>query len=469
MMDGSTTRQDDYASSAALYVRSAESTRSEHAGLHLERLLWSYNRELAVQWAACWGWPRFTEEARSAGPRFAVAFVEEEALPPHERGAVRAAELLAHKLVLVSRAPDKALPPAEPAWSACLPRPLAYETFCAACAALLAPEARLPPFAGRFEYVTEDVLRDIWSEAGAAPHTAPPPVCVAYSLRALLTPGRAEALCATRHSPPYTLLFANAAFYAHVGWEPGAAHGRDLRFLQGAATERQELERLHAWLEGGRERTARPWSGRLINYTQAGRPFCNRLTVSECSDASLFVGCVDVADPPAAEELGGVEAAGCAPAARAQPRAQASRDGEQPAAGTTSTDEQLAAALGVVLLDASSSVVLTEAAPPFAILHVNESWCDLCGFRPEEVAGRTLRTIQGPATDAAAVAACMAELLRRNTPVRMRVVNYKKGGAPFANRLHVEPLCGADGRPRFFVGRLAEEADTAALPAALSV
>ena len=103
-------------------------------------------------------------------------------------------------------------------------------------------------------------------------------------------------------------------------------------------------------------------------------------------------------------------------------------------------------------------VVVTSAQPPFDIVHVNDAWCALCGFAPEDVVGKTLRVIQGPQTDAATVRATMAALRARNAPVEMTLTNYKSGGVAFANRAEIEPVCDATGAAVYMVGRLTEVA-----------
>ncbi|KAG8466817.1 hypothetical protein KFE25_008196 [Diacronema lutheri] len=452
---------------AALYVRPASAERRPYANLHLERLLWSYNRDFATAWAVSYGWPTFDSGARAAGPRFDVAFVDEDAVPADlsALGGVKAAELLARTIVWVARvhAPAADVPIHSPA--ALLARPLSFDKFCTTCARVLLPPgaaASARPFGGRFEYHTFDVLQDIWSECGVPERAAPAPLD-RYSLDDVLDATRAEAVVATRRTPRYTLLFANRPFFEQVGWDPSVARRRSLSFLHGPLTQRDVLESLHEALGSAELREAGgagAWTGTLVNYTQAGRPFHNRLTVSPCTDASLFVGQIAVDDEPAAKrsrtraEPDGARATVTAAAAAA------------PVDAAGAEDDVFVEALAQALLDSAANVVVTRATPPFPIVHVNDAWCALCDFQPEEVSGKTLRTIQGPRTDAAVLAASMAELVERNRPVTMRLTNYKKGGHPFTNRVTVEPICDRSGAARYFVGRLVEESDVTALPLA---
>jgi len=83
--------------------------------------------------------------------------------------------------------------------------------------------------------------------------------------------------------------------------------------------------------------------------------------------------------------------------------------------------------------------VITEAADPFRIAHVNGAWTDLCGYTLEDVRGQTLGIIQGRDTDP-------VELLLLEFAIRARaeaetvLVNYVKDGRPFINRIRISPL-----------------------------
>lgn len=83
--------------------------------------------------------------------------------------------------------------------------------------------------------------------------------------------------------------------------------------------------------------------------------------------------------------------------------------------------------------------VITEAAHPFRITHVNQAWVNLCGFSEEESRGKTLRILQGNDTDAGTVK-CLVDDCSAGRPSSMEVVNYDKAGKKFRNFLRVYPL-----------------------------
>jgi len=449
---------------AALYVRPVDvSNKCAYSNLHLERLLWSYNRDFKVEWSVSHGWPKFRADTEGEGSCFFdVAFVDEDAVPDEMRrdGGVRASSLLAERIVWVSRSRNaSAHIPVADKNALVLERPLSYDKFCAECAKLLAPSTT--PFSGRFEYHTIDVLQDIWSEGGdarAGVGDTPAPLA-RYSLDAALDAKCSEALVVTRRQGGYALLYANGAFWDKVGWTRGSTIGQSLAFLQGPATQQDVLSQLHERLESEQmqQDALGEWVGTLVNYTQQGQPFTNRLSVTPCTDAALYIGRISVGDD--SEE----------PGAPVTVEPVADHVAPRESSGFAA-DEAFAEAMSRVLLDTAENVVVTKAVPPFRIVHVNDAWCELCDFTPEEVIGKTLRTIQGPHTSDEVVAESMGRLLELKETVEMTLTNYKKGAVPFINRVEVEPICDSHGEVRYMVGRLHEEPDLAAqLPAAVLV
>jgi PAS domain S-box-containing protein len=96
------------------------------------------------------------------------------------------------------------------------------------------------------------------------------------------------------------------------------------------------------------------------------------------------------------------------------------------------------------LLEASmeesfNSVVITEAGPGYPIIYVNPAFCELTGYGPHEVTGKSPSILQGPKTD--------AEVLKRlNQNVadgelfHGRAVNYRKDGSEFMMEWKIAPI-----------------------------
>jgi PAS domain S-box-containing protein len=97
--------------------------------------------------------------------------------------------------------------------------------------------------------------------------------------------------------------------------------------------------------------------------------------------------------------------------------------------------------------------VITEARPPFQILHVNQAWQDLCGFTSSEVLGQSMTIVQGERTDKSTLKHLRRELAK-GQHCSVMVCNYKRSGEPFINFLQVSPVINASGCITHFVGQL---------------
>jgi PAS domain S-box-containing protein len=79
------------------------------------------------------------------------------------------------------------------------------------------------------------------------------------------------------------------------------------------------------------------------------------------------------------------------------------------------------------------------------IVLANPAFLNLTGYEVNEVLGRNCRFLQGEATSAAAVAEIRSGL-RERREVSVELLNYRKDGKPFWNRLHISPIYDDDGR-----------------------
>ena len=98
------------------------------------------------------------------------------------------------------------------------------------------------------------------------------------------------------------------------------------------------------------------------------------------------------------------------------------------------------------------SVVITDPArPDNPVIFVSEEFVKQTGYPPKEVLGRNCRFLQGPETDAAAVDA-IRTALNAGAEITIDLLNYRKDGTKFWNRLHIRPLYGDDKSVMFYVG-----------------
>ena len=104
---------------------------------------------------------------------------------------------------------------------------------------------------------------------------------------------------------------------------------------------------------------------------------------------------------------------------------------------------QLAAAEGL-WVEGMSAFVVTEPSYPFAIVSASRDWLQFCGFTGAEVKGRTLRVLQGPATERL-LAAKLVEAVKQGKAIDAVLTNYTKHCLPFRNHLHVQPFTDRRG------------------------
>ncbi len=87
--------------------------------------------------------------------------------------------------------------------------------------------------------------------------------------------------------------------------------------------------------------------------------------------------------------------------------------------------------------------------PDNPIVFVNDAFCRLAGYPREEIVGRNCRFLQGPETDPETVAQIRAAVKNRE-PVRLDILNYRKTGQTFWNRLLMAPVWDAAGELAYF-------------------
>ncbi|MGR6806443.1 response regulator [Sphaerotilus natans] len=98
--------------------------------------------------------------------------------------------------------------------------------------------------------------------------------------------------------------------------------------------------------------------------------------------------------------------------------------------------------VGIVIADARL--------PDQPIVYTNVAFERMTGWRFAEVVGRNCRLLQGPGTDAQAVAR-LREAVRTGSDIEVLLLNYTREGRPFWNELRVMPIHDGAGRPTHFV------------------
>jgi len=85
------------------------------------------------------------------------------------------------------------------------------------------------------------------------------------------------------------------------------------------------------------------------------------------------------------------------------------------------------------------------------IIFTSDEFEKQTGYPPEEVLGRNCRFLQGPETDPKAVQA-IRDALAAKTKITIDILNYRKDGSKFWNRLRIRPVFNTKGELDYFVG-----------------
>lgn len=89
--------------------------------------------------------------------------------------------------------------------------------------------------------------------------------------------------------------------------------------------------------------------------------------------------------------------------------------------------------------------------PDNPMIYVSEEFEGQTGYTPEEAMGRNCRFLQGPGTNQHAIEA-IRQGLQAQTRFTIDILNYRKDGTPFLNRLRIRPLFDESGALLYFVG-----------------
>ncbi len=102
--------------------------------------------------------------------------------------------------------------------------------------------------------------------------------------------------------------------------------------------------------------------------------------------------------------------------------------------------------------EATMSVVFSDPnTPDNPMIFVSDEFEGQTGYAPEEAIGKNCRFLQGPETNTHAVDA-IRQGLKAQTRFTIDILNYKKDGSPFLNRLRIRPIYDANGKLLFFAG-----------------
>ena len=118
-------------------------------------------------------------------------------------------------------------------------------------------------------------------------------------------------------------------------------------------------------------------------------------------------------------------------------------------------DEDGSALRASIAISPIASVISNPRLPDNPIIAVNQAFCVLTGYEPDEILGRNCRFLAGPATEP-----WLTERIRQGTrerkPTLVEILNYKRDGRSFRNAVLVAPVFLPDGELEYFIGSQVE-------------
>ncbi|MFC6756920.1 PAS domain S-box protein [Halomicroarcula sp. GCM10025894] len=90
-------------------------------------------------------------------------------------------------------------------------------------------------------------------------------------------------------------------------------------------------------------------------------------------------------------------------------------------------------------------------APDNPIVYVNDAFEAVTGYSTDQILGNNCRMLQGPGTDPEAVAT-IREGIDANRPMTVQLLNYRRDGTPFWNRVTVTPIEDESGTVTHYLG-----------------
>lgn len=173
-------------------------------------------------------------------------------------------------------------------------------------------------------------------------------------------------LCSAQ--PPFAVEWVSRGWCELSGFSQAEALGKDLRCIQGPATDPEAVRRLMIAVQEQRARHEEEF----VNYTAAGKPFRHRVVLTPIRAPE---GCSVVLFRADSFDVNMLELERTQDETPTKRRRKAS----QPATVSPVRFELALPALS------GHAQVLTQAAPPYAVLWASQEWLSLCGFSAAQV------------------------------------------------------------------------------------
>ncbi len=98
------------------------------------------------------------------------------------------------------------------------------------------------------------------------------------------------------------------------------------------------------------------------------------------------------------------------------------------------------------------SVVITDPSlPDNPMIFITSEFEKQTGYAPDETLGQNCRFLQGTDTNPDTVEK-IRSAIKQEDALEIDILNYKKDGTKFWNRLRIRPWFGDDGKVMFYIG-----------------
>jgi PAS domain S-box-containing protein len=102
--------------------------------------------------------------------------------------------------------------------------------------------------------------------------------------------------------------------------------------------------------------------------------------------------------------------------------------------------------------NAYEGITISDARQPDnPLIYVNKGFLKMTGLTPAEIIGKNCRFLQGKAAQQDAVSA-IREAVRQQTGIQTEIINYRKDGTPFHNKLSITPVFDNEQNITHFIG-----------------
>ena len=100
----------------------------------------------------------------------------------------------------------------------------------------------------------------------------------------------------------------------------------------------------------------------------------------------------------------------------------------------------------------AEGVVISDCTQPdMPVIYVNNAFTEITGYTYDEVVGKNCRFLQGKEANSAA-AQEIRKAISAQQPCKVEILNYRKDGTTFWNRLSITPVRDKDGQVTHFIG-----------------